>query len=108
MTELTLLETALLTIVLELPVFCLWGYRKIRELICFAGANLVSNLLLNEALLVYTPGWSYRLALALGELLVVLLEFALMRYVIDKNELRLFKAICSTNIFSLAVGLLLW
>ena len=107
MLDAVLLQTALLTIALELPLFWLWGYRSSRELGTFAGANLLSNLLLNEALPAYTSVGSYRLALTLGEMLVVLLEFALMRYVVKENEVRLFKAICCTNAFSLAVGLLL-
>ena len=108
MPDIALLNTALLTIVLELPVFWLAGYRKARELFAFAAVNLISNLLLNENLPVYTPTWSYWAALALGEVLVVFLEFALMRYVVKEQQLRLLKVICSTNAVSLAVGLMLF
>jgi len=102
-----LLEVALLTIVIEVPVFYLCGYMAIKQLAAFALVNLVSNLLLNEALPIYTPTFSYWLTLAVGEALVVVLEFVLMLHIIEVQKYKLFKSICLTNIISIILGLIL-
>ena len=48
--EETFLVVALLTVLIEVPVFYFCGYRKPKELAGFAVVNIVSNLLLNEFL----------------------------------------------------------
>ena len=42
-----LLTLAIWTILIEVPLFYFCGYREKRQLLYFAGVNLVSNLLLN-------------------------------------------------------------
>ena len=48
--EETFLTVALLTVLIEVPVFYFCGYRKPKELAGFAIVNIISNLLLNEFL----------------------------------------------------------
>lgn len=101
-----LLQIAFLTALLEMPIFYLCGYKRALELLCFGGANLLSNLLLNETLGAY-QGWSYWIALVIGELLVVALEFALMIYIIPDKRKRLLQVIGFTNAVSLSIGLIM-
>lgn len=105
--DMRLLEVALLTILIELPVFYLLGYRKIRQLIAFALVNLISNLLLNEALPAYNGTFNYWVTLLIGELLVVGLEYFLMLYVVFEHRRKLFQAIVITNVVSVVIGLAL-
>lgn len=98
---------ALLTAVIELPLFYWCGYRTKQQLTAFLGANIISNLLLNEALPVYSPTAGYWLTLAAGELLVVLVEFYLMDYVAAGGR-RLLRTVCITNAASLLIGLLMF
>lgn len=105
--DFALLKVALLTIAIEVPIFYLGGYKQVTQLVVFATVNLVSNLLLNEALPAYTPGFKYWLILAVGELLVVALEYALMLYVVKEQKFILFKTILLSNIASLLIGLVL-
>ncbi|MBQ7248851.1 MAG: hypothetical protein IJS21_02340, partial [Deltaproteobacteria bacterium] len=44
------LRAVLWTVLIETPLFFLFGYRLPREWLAFAGINVVSNLLLNETL----------------------------------------------------------
>ena len=48
--EETFLLVALLTVLIEVPLFFFCGYRKPKELASFAVVNIISNLLLNEFL----------------------------------------------------------
>ncbi|MBR5346354.1 MAG: hypothetical protein IK129_01790 [Deltaproteobacteria bacterium] len=101
------LWAALWTVLIETPLFFLLGYRLPREWLAFAGINVVSNLLLNEAL---SELWFYDHALLVpgivsGEILVVLLEFALCRSVVYSGDRRLFVVLCATNLTSLLCGL---
>jgi len=101
------LWAALSTVLIETPVFWLLGYRRLQDGLCFAGINVVSNLLLNEGLSelwlcgedLFGPG------LVLGELLVLLLEFALCRLVVRGGSRRLFAVLLVTNLTSLLCGL---
>lgn len=102
-----LLFFALLTAVIELPIFYWCGYRTRQQLAAFLVANIISNVLLNEALPVYSPTIGYWLILAAGELLVVLVEFYLMDYVTTGGR-RLLRTICITNAVSLLGGLLMF
>ena len=95
------------TVLIETPLFCLLGYRRLRDWLCFAGINVVSNLLLNESL---SELWCYgeelfASGLVLGELLVLLLEFALCRLVVRGGSRRLFGVLFVTNLTSLLCGL---
>ncbi len=102
-----LLFTALLTIIIELPLFYACGYQSRRQLIYFFFANLTSNLLLNEALGNLPLSIPYYPALCLGEVLVVVYEVAFMLYAVETDLRRLVKAVCCCNALSLAIGLVL-
>ena len=103
-----LLWAALGTVLIETPLFYLLGYRRMREWLSFAGINVVSNLLLNETLNALPPSANLPPALALGELLVLLLEFALCRRVVQNGGARLFVVLVATNAASLLCGLALF
>lgn len=100
-----LLKFAFLTIVMEIPLFYAAGYRKPIYLLAYAMANFISNVLLNQSLPPYEPAFSYWLQLALGEVLVVLLEFQLMTYVVREDRESLFKTVVLTNVLTLFYGL---
>lgn len=102
------LWAALGTALIETPLFALLGYRRLREWLCFAGINVVSNLLLNETLSELPSSIDLTPALALGELLVLLLEFTLCLRVVSGSGLRLFAALTITNLTSLLCGLALF
>lgn len=105
--DLRQIQYALLTIVIELPIFWGCGYKKFSLLCYFALANFVSNILLNEALPTYNGSVSYGIQLLIGEILVVLLEYTLMRYAIAYEKLKLFTVVCLANAISLGIGLIL-
>lgn len=96
---------AVLTAVIETPLFYWCGYKKSKYLGAFLCVNIISNLLLNEALPAFTMTADYWLTLAFGEILVVLLEFFLIAYVIEQKRWQLFKIVCFTNVISLSAGL---
>ncbi len=104
-TQPTLLWAALLTVLIETPLFYLCGYRRREEYLWFAAANLMSNLLLNEALS-EIDGHLYAACAVLGETLAVALEFALASYVARENHARLFRVLLLTNAASLCAGFL--
>ena len=104
----TLLLAALATVVIETPLFWLLGYRRWRECLGFAGINIVSNLLLNESLSALPPAAHYPTALALGELLVLALEFALCRRMVRGSSARLFAVLVTTNATSLLCGFVMF
>ena len=98
-----LLTLAIWTILIEVPLFYFCGYREKRQLLYFAGVNLVSNLLLNGFL--ETVDDSYELAVLAGEVAVVLLEFCLCCYFVKENRKKLFKTVVLTNIVSCLAGI---
>ena len=98
-----LLTLAIWTILIEVPLFYFCGYREKRQLLYFAGVNLVSNLLLNGFL--ETVYDSYELAVLAGEVAVVLLEFCLCCYFVKENRKKLFKTVVLTNIVSCLAGI---
>ena len=102
-----MLEAALATAVIETPIFWLCGYRRATECLWFFVVNIVSNLLLNE-FLGATPGTlPYPAAVLLGELFVVLLEYALCGYTVrDKGGKRLFRVLLLTNVVSFVAGII--
>lgn len=102
-----LLEAALSTAAVETPVFWLCGYRRMTEWLWFAVVNLISNLLLNEFLSEAPPFFSYKMSVLLGEIFVVLLEFALCKYAVRENGgTKLFRVLLLTNAISFFAGLL--
>jgi hypothetical protein len=103
----TLILTALITVLIEVPLFFFCGYRKPKELAGFAVINIISNLLLNE-FLEQDPFDPYWLAIVLGEIAVVLLEFCLCCYFIKSDRKKLFKTLVLVNFCSVAIGFLLF
>lgn len=103
-----MLQIAFLTVAIELPIFYLCGYKHFQQLLAFAIVNLVSNLLLNESLPTYISTISYWLSLALGEVLVVALEYALMLHLVTAQRIKLFQTIVTTNVISMCAGLWLF
>ena len=91
------------TIVIEAPLFYICGYRKKKELLCFAGVNLVSNLLLNGFLAAVDD--NYELAVLAGEIAVLLLEFCLCCYFVKEGRRKLFRTLALTNAVSCLAGL---
>jgi hypothetical protein len=103
----TLITTALITVLIEVPLFYFCGYRKPKELAGFAVVNIISNLLLNE-FLEQDPLDSYWLAVFLGEIAVILLEFCLCSYFIKSDRKKLFKTLVLVNVCSVLIGFLLF
>ena len=104
----SLVAVALLTILIEVPLFYLCGYRKPKELAGFAVVNIVSNLLLNE-FLDQMPSGGFWIAVILGEIAVILLEFCLCCYFIKDDRKKLFKTLALVNVCSVVLGeILFW
>ena len=99
-----LMDAALATAVIETPIFWLCGYRRRAEVAWFFVVNIVSNLLLNEFIDATPRDFPYPAAVLLGEIFVVLLEFALCDYVVRENRGRLFRVLLLTNAASFLAG----
>ncbi len=91
------------TILIEVPIFFLCGYRRAKDLILFAAVNLISNLLLNDFLSNVDSQW---LTICVGEIFVLALEFALCSYWIGGSRLKLLKTLTLTNAVSFFSGVL--
>lgn len=100
-----LLENAILTVIIEVPLFYLLGYRRFRDCAYFAVVNIVTNLLLNEFLQNITDDEWYLIMLLLGECMVIALEFALCIYGIPTEKKKLFITLLLTNLASFLVGI---
>ena len=104
----SLIAVALLTILIEVPLFYFCGYRKPKELAGFAMVNMVSNMLLNE-FLEQMPSGGFWIAVILGEIAVILLEFCLCSYFIKDDRKKLFKTLVLVNVCSVVLGeILFW
>ena len=101
------LAVALITVLIEVPLFFLCGYRKPKELAGFAIVNIISNLLLNEFLEQIPSNW-YWMAVVLGEVAVILLEFFLCCYFIRSDRKKLFKTLVLVNVCSVLLGFVLF
>jgi len=99
-----LLVVAFFTILIEVPLFGLCGYRKWKQLLYFAGVNLVSNLLLNEFLELTDSELEEFQLIVLGEIFVVLLEFCLCCYFVETDRKKLLKTLIFTNAVSFLIG----
>ena len=99
----SLVAVALLTVLIEVPLFYFCGYRKPKELAGFAVVNIVSNLLLNE-FLEQMPSGGFWMAVILGEIAVILLEFCLCCYFIKGDRKKLFKTLALVNVCSVVLG----
>ncbi len=101
-----LFDAALATAVIETPIFWLFGYRRAAEWIWFFVVNIVSNLLLNEFLSETPRTFPYAAAVLWGEIVVVLLEYALCGYAVrEKGGKRLFRVLLLTNAVSFVAGI---
>ena len=106
--EETFLAAALLTVLIEVPLFFICGYRKPKELAGFAVVNMISNLLLNE-FLEQDPFDAFWVAVILGEIAVILLEFCLCCYFIQRDRKKLFRTLVLVNVCSVLLGeILFW
>ena len=104
----TFILTALLTVLIEVPLFFFCGYRKPKELAGFAVVNIISNLLLNE-FLEQMPSSGFWIEVILGEIAVILLEFCLCCYFIQGDRKKLFKTLALVNVCSVVLGeILFW
>ncbi len=101
-----LLTYALMTVLIEVPLFFLCGWRKVTDCAYFACVNVMSNLLLNEFLSTIDAALYWQTVLP-AEVVVVLLEFVLCTYRFTDNRRKLFKTLIFTNMTSFLVGLLL-
>lgn len=100
------LENALLTVIIEVPLFYLLGYRRLYDCAYFAGVNIITNLLLNECLQFATDDTWYLCLLVVGESMVVALEFALCLYGLRTEGKNLFRTLLLTNMASFLVGVI--
>ena len=99
---------ALLTVLIEVPLFYFCGYRKPKEVAGFAVVNIISILLLNEFLEQDPFAW-YWMAVVLGEIAVILLEFCLCSYFIQGDRKKLFRTLVLVNVCSVVLGeILFW
>lgn len=98
-----MLSLAFWTMVIEVPLFYFCGYRDKKHILYFAGINFVSNLLLNGFL--GSVNDDFELAVLLGEIAVLLLEFCLCCYFVKADRRKLFKTLVLTNVASCLAGL---
>ena len=102
-----LLMPALLTAAIETVIFWLFGYRRARQCLWFAGVNIVTNLLLNEFLMTQARNAQYDRLVPVCELVVILLEFALCRYAMGGTARRLWLTLAVSNACSYGIGIVL-
>lgn len=102
-----LMTAVILTIIIEVPIFYICGYKKASQLLAFLFVNYVSNTLLNEGMPGYTTEFAYWINLLIGEILVVIFEFAVMLHFIQEDKVKLLRTIFLTNAASLIIGLII-
>ena len=104
-----LIPLALSTAALEVPVFWLCGYQTLHACLWFTVVNFISNVLLNHFLLSCLASPHYTLLTSLGEMCVLLLEYALCCYLPDKKSaLHLLGTLLACNLTSALLGRLLF
>lgn len=96
-----------LTVLIETPLFCLWGWRDRAAVTIVVCVNVISNLLLNLTLLLVFPGrgagnWIYLL-----EALVVAGEYAVYALAF-KPSWKLLLQTFTANLVSYGLGLLIF
>ncbi|MCR5347277.1 MAG: hypothetical protein K6E38_05810 [Fretibacterium sp.] len=103
-------STALLTAAIETPLFYLFGCRQVGDCLWFALINVMSNLLLNDTLRVAPLESCFWGILLSGELVAVVLEFALCRCLLSSVRCsgggKLFLVVLSTNLASFLCGVI--
>lgn len=104
--ESELIDFAFLTVMIEVPLFYLCGYRRPTDCLYFAGMNVVTNLLLNEFLEQIDAALYWQIILPC-EVFVVILEFVLCTYRFTENHGKLLRVIIFTNTASFLAGLFL-
>lgn len=93
-----------LTVLIEVPFFALFGYRRRDEIAVTFLSNVVTNLTLNLLLMLFLP---YRIPVILAaEALVVLSEFGIYALAFGASG-KLFLLTLAANVFSFCGGLLL-
>ncbi len=98
---------------IETPLFWLAGYKNLIDCLHFAWINIVSNVMLNQSLYaldIPAHSWGLYIAVIIGEVLVVILEFAMSCCIMGSigkfSLMRLFITILFTNASSFALGLI--
>jgi len=97
-------EALVLTLLIEIPLFYLRGYRSRDKLGYFAVANIFSNVLLNEYLAQMPRVTLTGSAVLAGEMLVVAFEMAFMSCFIKQQWRKLFGTVLLTNLVSYAAS----
>lgn len=101
---------AAMTVVVETLVLYGLGYRTRTFVAVCALINLITNLTLNIGLL-FSGLW-YQWLLYPAEILVVIVEWAVLRLVIDRDSphasIRLFAAVCLANFITYMIGFFLF
>lgn len=101
----------LLTVILELIVALIFGYRKIIELLAIFFINLITNPAVNLILMfyLYVTYFEMNLLVLLSlELLVVYAEWKLLVYVLQKNYKKLLMLSSTMNFVSFLAGIFLY
>jgi hypothetical protein len=101
----------LLTILIEVSVALVFGYRSKREIFSVLLVNLITEPVLNYLLLInsyFSLVSASILFILLLESVVILVEWRLLAYALDGDSKRLFVLSLVMNLASLVVGLLLF
>ena len=101
------INTALLTALIETPLFWLAGYKNLTECLYFALINIITNILLNSYL--FSSGFPSFIKIILCELVVVVLESVMcccaMNYVYKFTFRKLILTMLFTNFVSFLSGI---
>lgn len=99
-----LVFVAIATGLIEILLFFLCGFRRFRECGIFFLVNFVSNILLNEFIGQLPYNTTLIPITIISEIFIVILEYLLMRYVIEYKERKLLLTLCFTNFVTTALG----
>lgn len=102
----------LLTIVIEVIVAIFFGYRKKLEIVAIIIINLITNPLLNYLLFINNNYFGIThvnsVIILFLEIIVILVEWLLLRYILQKNPNKLFVLSLTMNFCSYIVGVLIF
>lgn len=99
-----LLVYAILTVILEVPIFYTLGYKNRKILMNFASANIISNLMMNEYLMT-VGNEKYWWMLTCSEFAVVTFEYCFMHYFVLNDSRKLLRSLIITNFISCMIGI---
>ena len=106
----SLLLPLLLTILIEVIVAILLGYKKRDEILLVILANIITNPALNYLLILnnYLRVFKYSALVILLEILVVLIEWQILYFALKKPRSKLFILSLAMNTASFLLGLLIF